>query len=218
MAGNGKKNDKIEYFYDNLLMVENLLKLSDRYKKLILFDSGASFDREFDIFNRKEEDFRTVPIDFYGLSKYINTKRVENNHKIINLRLFNVFGPKERNFRFIKTCIQKCIKNEEIHIWEDMFFSFFYIEDSFIIINHLIQFPPINYYELNCVYQDFLKLSDIANLIKFITSSKSDIIVDKISDINYHGNGDKLNNLGLKFKGLDIGIKECYEYIKNYGL
>lgn len=215
IQGNGKKDDKINYFYNNLLMVENLLSLSNKYSKLILFDSGAAFDRRYNIFNRVENDFRTVPVDFYGLAKYINTKRSYGNNKVVNLRLFNVFGPKERGFRFVKACISKCIKNEDIHIFNDIFFSFFYIEDLFTVINHLIENPPSDYYELNCVYPEAWVLAATAHLIKLITKSESNIIVDKISNLNYHGNGNKLHSIGLNLKGLMIGLEEVFIENKN---
>lgn len=209
VCGNGKNTDKQEFLYNNLLMLENLLSLQSKYSKLFIFDSGASFDRRFDIFNRKENDFRSVPVDFYGLAKYINTKRVENNNKVVNLRIFNVFSPQEKEFRFIKTCIQKCLKNELIDIFDDIFFSFFYIDDLFTIINNLIKNPPASYFELNCVYPEYYRLSHTAELIKRITSSKSNIVINKTDGINYNGNGDKLYSLGLKLKGFTTGIEEC---------
>jgi hypothetical protein len=55
------------------------------------------------------------------------------------------------------------------------------------------------------------KLSDIANIINELSSHKVDInIENKISELNYTGNGEKLNSLNLKLKGLELGIKECY--------
>ena len=61
------------------------------------------------------------------------------------------------------------------------------------------------------------KLSDIANIINELSSHKVDIIIEnKNSGFNYTGNGQLLDNLNLKLKNLQLGIKECFDYqIKN---
>jgi hypothetical protein len=50
-----------------------------------------------------------------------------------------------------------------------------------------------------------------------LSSHKVDInIENKISGLNYTGNGKLLDNLNLKLKNLELGIKECFDYqIKN---
>lgn len=210
----GRKNleDTSKDFYDNLLMLNNLLEYQSKYKfKLIVFSSGAEYDRRGNIFNEKEGFFNSIPVDYYGLSKFIQTRIIKNKDNIINLRLFNVFSEIGQKDSFVYSTIEKCLNNKNIIIWEDKFFSFFYGKDLSRLINYSIS-NFSKYTELNCVYPSLYKLSDIAKLIKKLTKSTSFIIIEKNIGKNYHGNGDKLNALNLQFEGLNYGINNCINY------
>lgn len=116
---------------------------------------------------------------------------------------------------FIPTAIEQCVNNLPIKIFEDKLFSSFYGEDLAILIDYLINNNDGLYKEFNCVYRKSLKLSDIANLIKSNIGSKNDIIIEKNSSKNYHGCGDKLSKLHLKFNGLEKGIRKVIEDFNN---
>ena len=89
------------------------------------------------------------------------------------------------------------------------------MEDLTNVINHFLNNSISTYKDINMSYIKKYKLSDIANIINELSSHKVDInIENKISGLNYTGNGEKLNSLGLELKGLEFGIKECYEHIK----
>lgn len=208
VSGDGSNKDTRQDFRNNILMTLNLLDNKDLYKKIILLDSGASFDRGTDIFNRKEADYHSIPEDKYGSAKYFQTKLFQKNPQAINLRIFNVFGPLEKDSRFIKTTIRKCLNNEDVHIWADQFFSFFSIQDFSTLITHLINNPPKTYFDLNCCYPDYFKLSHVANMIKKLTKSKSKIFIDKESELNYNGNGDKLYSMELNLLGMERSLRE----------
>jgi hypothetical protein len=89
------------------------------------------------------------------------------------------------------------------------------MNDLLNVIEHFLTTPVMCYTDINMSYLKKYKLSDIANIINELSSYKVDINVEnKISGLNYTGNGEKLNSLGLELKGLEFGIKECYERIK----
>lgn len=217
-GGNRLKEDTCEMFYKNLLMYENLIKFNHKYKMFINFGSGAEFDRRYDISNVNEHDmFNIIPTDFYGLSKNIISKLSVNYCSSINLRIFGCFYHNELSTRFIKNNINNYINHKPIIIHQDRYMDFFYMEDLVNVIDHLLNNPQLKHKDINMSYLKKYKLSDIANIINELSSHKVDIIIEnKNSGFNYTGNGQLLDNLNLKLKNLQLGIKECFDYqIKN---
>lgn len=215
-GGNRLEQDTYETFYKNILMYENLIKFSHKYKMFINFGSGAEFDRKENISNINESEvFCVIPTDFYGLSKNIISKLSSHCPIVLNLRLFGCFYHNELSTRFIKNNINNYINHKSMIIHQDQYMDFFYMEDLINIIDYSLNNPISTYKDINMSYLKKYKLSDIANIINELSSHKVDInIENKISVLNYTGNGEKLNSLGLELKGLEFGIKECYEHIK----
>jgi nucleoside-diphosphate-sugar epimerase len=217
MSGEGRllKQDSPECFYNNILIQENLLYLKDYYKKLIVFSSGAQEDRTKDVNNLKEGEFGPPPNNIYSLAKYVNAKRVIGNDKVINIRIFNVFGKYEKDNRFIKSCINKCTNKEDISIWGSKFFDFFYIKDLNTLVEYYIDNPPTKYEEINAVYNDKFTLYQIALLITDLCGKTNIDINEKDINKNYYGSGYKLANLQLRMMGLRNGVDEVYKELKN---
>ena len=221
-GGRKMEEDIPEDFYHNILMLENLLFLSDHYKKMFIFSSGAEYDRRHDIKEMKEGIFRSVPRDYYGLSKYIGTRLCRDNHKIINLRIFNCFGFRELEDRFIKTCIEKCLKNEPFYIFQNRFFDFFYVEDLYKVIQHFLSNMFIldemfgEYVEYNCCYKEKHTLYGVASLIQDCLKTTNKIIIENEYYLgnSYTGDGTELNSLKINFVGLLGGIREMCDLIK----
>ena len=215
-GGSRLKQDTSDMLYRNILMYENLIKFSHKYKMFINFGSGAEFNRKQNISNTNEcEIFNIIPTDFYGLSKNIISKLSTHHPIILNLRIFGCFYYNELSTRFIRNNINNYIKNKPIIIHHDRCMDFLYMEDLLNVIEHFIRTPVTCYTDINMSYLKKYKLSDIANIINELSSHKVDInIENKTSGLNYTGNGEKLNSLGLELKGLEFGIKECYEHIK----
>lgn len=214
----GRRNDPEtdNFLHRNLQGFENIVFLFKKYCSdglFINFSSGSELDKRFDIFDYSDiPTHKTIPIDCYGLSKYIITNRLRGIDYInsVNLRPFYVFSVNEDKDRFISTCISKAIKNEQIDIWEDKFFGVFYIKDLYILIKFIIE-HPYWYSELNCVYPEKTKLSDIAKFIVKETNSSSTINVGK-HGLNYTSESSEINYLIdkklISFYGLESGLKE----------
>ncbi len=202
-------------FYENILMLENLLALRGKYDKLITFGSGSEYDRNFNIEDQFENtETNRVPTDFYSLSKLVQTQLLKNAPGYnMNLRLFGCFGIHESNDRFIKTSIKNYINKKDIEIWENFYFSYFYILDLLYIIKFSIEHPLKGYHETNCVYEEKLKLSDIANKINQLSEHKINVKVLKEIDKNYHGKGFAIQVYKGELKGLDFGINEMYNLL-----
>ena len=211
-GGSRLKQDTSDIFYRNILIYENLIKFNHRYKVFINFGSGAEFDRKYDISNVNEYDmFGVVPTDFYGLSKNIISKLSVHYCASVNLRIFGCFYHNELSTRFIKNNINKYINHKSMIIHQDRYMDFFYMDDLINIIEYSLNNPPSTYKDINMSYLKKYKLSDITSIINDLSSYKVDVIIENENfGLNYTGNGELLNSLNLKLKGLELGIKECY--------
>lgn len=193
--------------HTNLQMWENILYFANHFKMIINFDSAAIYDRNTDIFNRKEEDVLTVPSDFYGFSKYNVYQRSLYYNHVYNFRVFNIFHIREEKDRFIHKCFLSKKEGKEITIFQDKYFDFVYEEDFIKILKFYLD----NYLNsdalqktINICYDQKYKLSDIARLI---IEDESKVIIEN-SDLlfNYSGNADKLMKLGIELNGLDKSL------------
>ena len=107
-----KNPDKI--LENNLMMFFNLARCKDYFGELIYFGSGAEFNRDNWVPKMKEGYFdKFIPTDQYGFSKYIMTKYTYTNERIINLRLFGIYGKYDDwRYRFIPNSCKNVIFNQ----------------------------------------------------------------------------------------------------------
>ena len=213
LGGRRTKEEGGDVAYTNILMFENMLKFANHFKMIINLDSGAIYDRKTDILNRKEEDLYTVPIDYYGFSKYVIYNRSLSYANIFNFRIFNIFHANEESTRFIASCFNAKNNNLTVDIHEDKFFDFICEEDFLRIVRFYFQnFENQELLEktVNIGYEQKYRLSDIA---KMILQDDSKINIIKSTANNYSGCVDKLYSYGIKFDGLEKGL-QLYEEIR----
>jgi len=217
MSGTGRfyAEDSPQNFYENIIMQENLLFLENHYTNLVIFSSGAQNSRKVDVIDSKEGEFNEPVSNFYSLAKYVNAKRAIGNNKVINLRIFNAFNCFEKNNRFIKNNILKYIRKEPIEIWGNTYSDFFYSNDIARIIEYFIREPSQQYAELNLVYDNKYKFSDIAAIINNLSEHKVDIIIKEGQNKHYTADGSKLKSLNLDLEGLEQGIIKTYNILKH---
>jgi nucleoside-diphosphate-sugar epimerase len=214
LGGKRKITDTSDIVYQNILMFENLARHNDKFKFMINFGTGAELDRDKGFDNAVENEvINRVPLDYYGFSKNIIAKRIiDLNTNIHNFRIFNVFSELETIDRFIKSNILNYKNKESIIIHQDRYFDFFWMHDIIQVIYFYIQ----NYNDnlpktLNMIYKDKKTLSDIASFINTLGSHEVPIeIVTNTFGSSYTGDGTQLDSLGIKFLGLEMGIKEMY--------
>lgn len=197
-GGRRTKKDTSEDFFNNIVSLDNLLNFVNSDCKLITFSSGAEFHKQN---------------DFYGLSKKICSSIIKDKQNIKNLRIYNIFGELGMKDSFVYSTIEKALKEEDVVIWEDIEFDIYYIQDLINLIELLIENNTKEYQEIDCVYPIKYKLSDIANLIKKLCKSDSNIKIGKEGSMSYTGNFQQINNLNLtKF---DKSLKFMIEHIKS---
>ena len=110
----------------NCRMFFNLARNAGRFGKMIHFGSGAEYDRSELPPRVKEDYFDTrVPADAYGFSKYICAKYIERAERVVDLRLFGVFGPYEDyTVRFISNACCRVLKGLPIVLRQDLMFDY----------------------------------------------------------------------------------------------
>ena len=208
LGGRRTKEENGDVTHNNLLMLENLLKFAYKFKMIINFDSAAIYDRKTDILNRKENEIFTIPIDYYGFSKYLIYKRSLQYKNVYNFRIFNLFHVNEEDTRFIKSCFNAKNNDEQITIFEDKYFDFFYEDDFIKIIKFYfdnVVFPEKLIKTINICYDKKYKLSEVANLI--INEPTKINIIDSNSNKNYSGDNTSLKSLNIELLGFETSLK-----------
>jgi GDP-L-fucose synthase len=122
-------------------LVPDLAGKRERFGKMIHFGSGAEYDRDQLPARVREDYFDTrVPRDAYGFSKYICAKYIERSDRIVNLRLFGVFGAYEDyTVRFISNACCRALKGLPIVLRQDIVFDYLYIKDLVKITRWFIE-------------------------------------------------------------------------------
>ena len=125
----------------NCRMFFNLARNAGRFGKMIHFGSGAEYDRTELPPRVKEDYFDTrVPADAYGFSKYICAKYIGQSERIVDLRLFGVFGPYEDyTVRFISNACCRVLKGLPIVLRQDVMFDYLYVKDLARITSWFIE-------------------------------------------------------------------------------
>lgn len=211
VGGRRTKEDNHDVVYNNLLMFENIIQFAHLFKIIINFDSGAIYDRETDIYNRKENELLTVPKDYYGFSKYLIYKRSLSYNNVFNFRIFNIFHTTEESDRFIKSCFISKLNNKSVKIFQDKYFDFVYEDDFIEIIKHYIN--NCNSRDnliktFNLSYQQKYKLSDVAKMIM-----KNDTMIEIINPNltnNYSGDSIELDKMNIQLDGLEKSLEKYY--------
>lgn len=200
-----------ELLIRNIEMVGNLIKLE---LPSITFCSGKIYGYQNGIKNAKESDTLVYPEDYYGQSKFVIKKLVENNQYFTIFRYFNVFGYHENSSRFIKANLLRYALNKPMIVNNNIEFDTFYVEDSLPIIESWLE-DKLYSKETNLVYRDKLMLSGICELINKLDEHKVEIIVKNNELANdYSGNGDRLADMGYDLLGLEKGLSSVYSRIK----
>lgn len=217
--GHRNSKDPTNQLFYNMRMFINILRNNDRFGKLILTGSGSVYDIRENIFNVSEDDFdKRVPNDEHGFSRYLFAKYAQGNDRIIDLRLFGIFGKYEDYaIRFISNAICKTIFDLPISLRQNRVFSYLYIDDFMPIVDYFIVNNP-QYNSYNIVPTNHVDLLTIAEKVRSISGKDLPIVVCKEGfGLEYTGNNQRLlsemNN--ISFSSIDSAIKKLYGWYSN---
>lgn len=197
VGGSRLKQDSSHDMDINLAMYYNLLQHKPHFNKLIHFGSGAELYSQ------------DTP---YGLSKHVIRESILGQDNFYNLRIFAVFDENELDTRFIKTNIKNYINKQPLELHHNKKMDFFYMEDLVTLVKYYILNSNLPK-EINCCYNDLVSMLDIIDIINGLDLYKVDINF-KINTFRVNYIGD-FTDLGLEFTGLEQGIKNVYNKLKN---
>lgn len=207
--------DPAKVLENNLKMFFNIVRCRKFFHKMIYFGSGAEFGRKNWIPKMKEDYFdRYVPEDQYGFSKYVMTRYTLESERIINLRLFAVFGKYEDwAYRVISNFCCKVLLDLPIVIPQNKRFDFLFVNDLVRIVKWFIN-NDCQYKAYNVCSGDVFDFLTIARKILEISGKNLEIIVKEQTSVEYSGdNSLLLNEIGrFHFTEIDEAIKQLYQW------
>lgn len=157
-----KMENMLEYTIKAFL---NFQKHSDKFEKIFYFGSGAEYDKRKDIVLIKETDIgNSIPVDPYGLAKYVINQIARGSKNIYNLRIFGCYGPTDAKTKFIRDCIDCCLEHKPITIRQNCYFDYMYVEDLARIIDKMIN-SELKYHDYNICTGKRIDLLTIAKII-----------------------------------------------------
>lgn len=197
---------------NNLNMVENILCAKNPDTRIILFGSGAMYDKQRDLRKVKETDLgKFLPKDLYGLSKLKISEMVKQRDDITCLNIFGCYGKYEKESRFPTYAITQNLEHKPIEINQNVIFDYLYIDDLCKIVYYFIKNKPKNKI-INVTPTESISLVDIAYMVNDIGDYKSEIII-KNKEMNFEYTGDNsllLKNIDFKFTPYEKGLKNLY--------
>jgi GDP-L-fucose synthase len=197
VGGSRLKPEDASIMDQNLQMYYNLLSCKSKYDKFIQFGSGAELLQ------------RDTP---YGLSKHIIHQSILEKNGFYNIRIYGVFDENEWETRFIKTCIKKYINNEPMEVHQNKYMDFFYMEDLVSLVKLYILNDNLPK-EIDCTYRESKTLYHITDIINHLNGHQVEIKLNNSGvGTEYIG---KFTDLGINYMGLEKGIIETYNKLKN---
>lgn len=212
---NGYDNEYI----NDIVMFDNIARMSKNVKKIIYFGSGAEYNKENDIDLVSEEYIdMCFPKTEYGRAKKYMNSIARKSTNIYNLRLFGVYGKYEIwEIKYLSNIICKCLHNFPISIRKDCYFDFLYIVDLCSIVEWFIINDPI-FHDYNvCIGKNIL-LSDYAKEVLKTLNKKVPInILNDSFDKTYSGSNNRLLKEipNFRFTNMNKAINDLATYYKS---
>lgn len=209
--------DKDTTIEENLAMVDNILSAKKSATRLILFGSGAMYDKSRNLHKVKESEIgKFVPYDLYGQSKMLIADKIKNREDVLCLNIFACYGYGEKESRFPSYAVNQAIKGEDIIINQNVVFDYLFVEDMERIIEYFIENIPQDNI-INITPDKSISLLEIAEIVNSFSEKKVDIkIKNPILNNEYTGDNFLLrkNYPNIIFTNIKEGLKNLYDYQK----
>ena len=202
----------------NLRIFDNFAKHSDLYDRMIYAGSGAEYDKRFPIQMIKETDLqeRSLPVDRYGLMKYIMNQIVETSDNIYNLRIFGIFGKYEDCKRkYISNLCCKSLKGLQLSLRQNCYFDYLWIDDFCQILEKFMKIEQPKYHVYNVARGEKIDLLSLAHIVNEIADEKREIIVCKEGYGNeYTANTDRIMKElpNMTYTDIKLSIRQLYRW------
>lgn len=215
---NRAAHDLSRIMAENSRMFFNLIQNFDRIGKIIHLGSGSGYDmRNYQPKLREEQFGESIPVDELGLYKYLVGKFAEYNDRIVDLRIFGIYGKYEDySIRFISNMICKALFNLPLTMNQDRYFDYIFVEDLPKILQYFIE-TKAHFSSYNITPDASILLSDIAQLVLDKTGKALPIVISKEGlGVEYSGNNSRLKNEIASFSltSLEEGISNLIAYYR----
>ena len=166
-AGNIDHQNKLSTKKIHYFGLKNLVSILQNNKSILFIQIGSSLEYG-NVRSPILESFKCKPISVYGKSKYQASNYLKKNiNNSIILRLFQVYGPLQKNNRLIPITINSCLKNKSFACSEgSQLRDFLYVEDFNELILKIINKKKIFKGIYNVGYGKPYKVKNIINLIQ----------------------------------------------------
>ena len=213
--------DKASTIDENLAMVNNLISSKRNGVRIILFGSGAMYDKSRNLHKVKESEIgKFLPFDLYGQSKMKIAEIVQSRSDILCLNIFACYGYNEKSSRFPSYAINQVLKGQDIIINQNVVFDYLFVEDMQRIVEYFINNIP-KHKIINITPVNSNSLLEIAELVKNISGINCKIeIKNPVMNNEYTGdNSILLQEIpNFKFTPIYDGLSKLYSYIKQSSL
>lgn len=207
--------DKDTTIEDNLAMVDNILKYKSDGVRVILFGSGAMYDKSRNLHKVKETEIgNIIPKDLYGKSKMMIAEKIKNREDILMLNIFACYGYGEKESRFPTYAIKRVLEGKNIEINQNVVFDYLWVEDMEKIIHYFIEHKPKNNI-INITPTKSISLLEIAKIVNDFGHNKVDIVIkNKVMNNEYTGDNSVLLSEipDITFTNIEQGLKFLYNY------
>lgn len=209
--------DKDTTIEDNLAMVDNILNFKSEGARVILFGSGAMYDKSRNLHKVKENEIGiVVPKDLYGKSKMLIAEKIKNRKDVLMLNIFACYGYGEKETRFPTYAIKNVIEGKNIEINQNVVFDYLWVEDMEKIVNYFVEHKHKNNI-INITPKKSVSLLEIAEIVNGFENNKLDIVIkNKTMNNEYTGDNSVLLSEipNIVFTDIKQGLKKLYNYYK----
>ena len=196
---------------DNLAMVDNLLKYKKSETRVILFGSGAMYDKSRNLHKVNEDEIgNVIPKDLYGKSKMLIAEKIKDRKDVVC----------EKENRFPSYAINKVLAGENIEINQNVVFDYLFVEDMQRIVEYFIHKQPVSNI-INITPTDSISLLEIAKIVNNFGEKEVEITINNpVLNNEYTGDNSRLLREipDFEFTTMEVGLKKLYEYNKNLEL
>ena len=218
--GHRNAPNKDDLFYLNSRMFYNLLHNTSKFKKMIYLSSGSVYDMARQDLDNVNEDFfgHFIPEDEHGFFRYVTAKYVEKIEKIVELRIFSIYGKYEDYaIRFISNALCKSIFDLPITIKQNRVFNFMYVDDLMPVLEYFIEYEAKNT-TYNVCQDSPVNLLDVAKIVNEVTGKNLPIhIAESGMGYTYSGSNSRLHAEmpSLQLTSIKEGIGHLYDWYGN---
>ena len=217
--GHRAAQDPSRQLWTNLRMFFNIERNRNLFGRFVFLSSGAVYDGSGPLVHVAEDQLGvSLPEDEHGLSKYAIARFIEaegarSASRIVELRLFGVFGRYEDyGIRFISNAICRALCDLPITLRQDRRFSYLFIDDLMPVLEWALAGEPGSAaYNVTPDWTDTLR--GLASMVAARSGKDVPILVahDGLGN-EYTGDNSRLRREmpGLTFTPSEVAVDRLY--------